>query len=228
MSFYFGPKETSAIVPVDVRLEKTLDYGWFAPVSKFLLVVLNWLYKYLHNYGLAIIILTLLIKLLLLPFSIQGEKSMKQRAEAQKKLTYIQQRYKDDPQTLARERAEFMRKHGMPGLGGCLPILLQIPIFFALSRVLVNSLELYQAPMLWISDLSARDPYYILPVFVALSMLGQATTADPKQRLSMVAMAFVFGAFTASFSAGLALYIGMSTLLSVAQTRILKFLNVVR
>jgi YidC/Oxa1 family membrane protein insertase len=214
------------MTPVDERLEKTLDYySWFAPLAHLLLRLLRWLYTYLHNYGLAIIVLTVLMKLLLLPFTIRGERGMKQRNEMQKKLTYIQQRYKDDPEVLARERAELIRKYGVPGFGGCIPLLLQIPIFFALSRVLSSALELYQAPMFWISDLSTKDPYYILPVLVCLTMLLQALTADAQHRMSMIAMAFIFGAFASSFSAGLALYICVSTILGVLQTYLVKYIH---
>lgn len=226
ISFFFGPKEISALQAVDARLEQTLDYsGWFAPIAKILLKILQWLYSWLHNYGLAIIVLTFLMKLLLLPFTIRSEQSMKQRGDVQKKLAYIQQKYKNEPDLLARERAEIIRKHGLPGLGGCLPMLLQIPMFIALSRLLASSIELYQAPFLWIKDLSAKDPYYILPVLVTLGMLGQAATTEPQQRTSVLVMAFIFGAVTANFSAGLALYICVSTLLSVAQTYGMRLVN---
>jgi len=132
----------------------------------------------------------------------------------------LRQRYKDDPETLAREQAEVMRKFGAPMLSGCLPLLLQIPIFFALSRLLSNSFELYQAPMLWISDLSASDPYYIFPVLVAGSMLLNAASADAQQRFQMIAIALVLGAVTANLSAGLALYLTVSTALGLLQSRL--------
>ncbi len=226
ISFFFGPKEISALQAVDPRLEQTLDYsGWFAPIAKLLLKILQWLYSWLHNYGLAIIVLTFLMKLILLPFTIRSEQSMKQRGDVQKKLAYIQQKYKNDPELLAQERAEIIRKHGLPGLGGCLPVLLQIPMFIALSRLLASSIELYQAPFLWIKDLSAKDPYYILPILVTVGMLGQAATTEPQQRTSVLVMAFIFGAVTANFSAGLALYICVSTLLSVAQTYGMRFVT---
>lgn len=227
LSFYLGPKEADAVAAVDDRLEQTFEYsGYLAPISRILIKILNFLYKYVHNYGFAIILLTVFIKLLLLPFTIKSEAGMKQRTEMQKKLQYLQKKYKNEPDILARERAELIRKHGMPGLGGCLPLLLQIPIFFALSRILANSIELYHAPMLWIPDLSASDPYYILPIGVTLAMLAQAAISDSQQRMSVVAMAFVFGAFTTSFSAGLALYIFVSTLLGVLQTQLVKSLKI--
>jgi YidC/Oxa1 family membrane protein insertase len=184
-------------------------------------MLLNFLYTFLGNYGWAIVALTVLTKLVLLPFSLSGAKSMKKHAEMQKKLKYLQQKYKDDPETLMRERADLVRKEGLSGLSGCLPILLQLPIFFALSRVLSSSIELYQAPFFgWITDLSARDPYYILPILVALAMLLQATTVDAAQRMQLIIMALVFGAITANLSAGLCLYIFMSTLLGVVQAMI--------
>ena len=116
------------------------------------------------------------------------------------------------------EKAELVKKHGMPGLTGCLPLVLQIPIFIGLSRVLSSSIELYRAPFgFWIKDLSARDPYYILPALITLCMVAQAMTAPPSQRLPILAMAVIFGAFAANFAAGLALYLLVNTFLSVAQ-----------
>lgn len=220
--FYMGPKEAKAMRLVDPRLEHTLDYaGFLAPISNLLLKLLTFLYGYVHNYGIAIILLTLLIKLLLLPFTLKGAQGMKKTAEMQRKLQYIQNKYKDDPEQLARERADLIRQHGMPGLSGCLPLLLQIPIFIALSRVLSSTIELYQAPFgLWISDLSQADPYYVLPALIALSMLLQAATVDAKQRTQFIIMACIFGALSINFSAGLCLYIFISTLLSVVQTMI--------
>ncbi len=229
LSFYMGPKESAAFVPVDPRLEQTMEYsGLLAPIARILLMILNWLYDYVHNYGLAIILLTFLIKLILLPFSLKGEQSMKKQREFQKKVAYLQQKHKANPELLAQERAELMRKHGMGGmLGGCLPVLLQVPIFFALSRVLNSSFELYQAPMLWIPDLSAADPLYILPLFVALVMVLNALMAqDNQQMLTGIVMGLVFGAISANFSAGLALYIGMSALLGIVQTKILRAFNI--
>lgn len=224
MSFYLGPKEEAAMNAVDERLDKLLDYsGIWAPVSRLLLMLLNWLNDYVHSYGLAIILLTLLMKLLLLPFSLKAERSMQGRNEMQKRLQYIQQKYKDDPQARAQAQAEHMRKHGL-GLAGCLPMLVQIPIFFGLSRVLSSSIELYKTPFLWMADLSARDPYYILPALVLVGMLASAFSAPSgSSRLPIIAMAFGFGAVSSSMSAGLVMYIALSTLLNVLQTAFFKF-----
>jgi len=229
LSFYMGPKESHAFIPVDPRLEQTMEYhGLLAPVSRVLLAVLNWLFGYVHNYGLAIILLTFLIKLVLLPFSLKGEQSMKKQREFQKKVAYLQQKHKANPELLNQERNELMRKQGIGGmLGSCLPVLLQIPIFFALSKILNNSFELYQAPMLWIPDLSVSDPLYILPVLVAIFMVLNALISnDSQQMLTGIVMALVFGAITASMSAGLAIYLGVSVLAGIIQTKVLRMLNI--
>lgn len=224
VSFYLGPKEEVALAAVDVRLEKTLDYsGYLYIISKFLLMILKFLNNYLKNYGLAILVLTLIIRLLLLPFSMQADAGMKKRTEFQKKLDYIQKKYAHDKETLARERAELIKKHGMPGLSGCLPLLLQIPVFIALSNLLRNSIEMYHAPFaLWITDLSAKDPYYILPVLLSGAMLAQAFTVEPKQRMIMIATSLVVGPLFATFPAGLSLYIFASVGLGVLQTFLVK------
>lgn len=220
LSFYFGPKEDDAMNIVDPRLAQTLEHsGWLAPLSRLLLMFLKYLYSFLHNYGWAIVLMTVIINLVLLPLNIKSAQSFKKHAEVQKKLKYIEQRYKDDPDTLARERQEFISKHGLPGMGGCLPKLIQIPIFFALSRVLSSSIELYQAPfVLWIKDLSVPDPLYILPIFIMIAMLFQSAATDPKQRFMMMAVALVFGAFSTNFSAGLCLYILVGIVLMNIQT----------
>lgn len=227
LSFYLGPKESHAMLKVDQRLEKSLEYsGFWAPISRLLLLILNWLFSHVHNYGWAIVVLTILVKLLLLPFALRSERSMKNRAETQKKLQYLKQKYKDDPQARSHAELEFIKKHGM-GLGGCLPMFAQVPIFFGLSRVLSSAIELYGASFLWMKDLSMPDPYYVLPTIVVIGMLGSmAGTADAKQRLPMVAMAILFGAFSISFSAGLVLYLALSGVLNIIQTRITNLFKV--
>lgn len=219
VSFYFGPKESSAMALVDSRLEQTLDYsGLLAPLAKLMLAFLIFLYGFLHNYGLAIIVLTLLIRLVMLPFTLKGETAIKQQADVRKKLEYIKQRYKDDPQRLAQEQQEFMRKHGLPGLAGCLPMLLQLPVFFVLASVIRGSIELYKAPFVfWITDLSAKDPYYVLPILTTICMMFSIRATDARQRLLSVGMAVTFGAFSSAFPAGLSLYFLISTAFGALQ-----------
>jgi YidC/Oxa1 family membrane protein insertase len=220
LSFYFGPKKVRTIFEVDPRLERTLDYGWLGPIAKPLLAILNFFYRFFGNYGIAIILLTILIKLLLLPFTLKGEQSMKKRLEFQKKLQYIQQKYKDDKEALAHARADLLKKHGMPDMLGCLPLLLQLPLFFALNRVLSTAVELYKAPFLWIPNLSARDPFFILPILIGISIILHSNSTDPRQRFSSYAMALLLAAFSAGLPAGLSLFIFMSTILTVIQTKV--------
>jgi YidC/Oxa1 family membrane protein insertase len=224
MSFYCGPKEAHAMNQVNARLEETLDYsGVLAPLSKLLLKLLNFLYGYVHNYGLAILLLTLIIKLIMLPFTIGGERGLKKSNEVQKKMRYLEQKYKNDPERLRIEQAEVIKKHGLPQLASCLPMLAQFPIFIALSRVLNNSVDLYQAPFFgWITDLSAPDPYYILPAILIGGMILQGLSGDPAQRMMTLTAALILGAVSPNFAAGLVLYICASTLLSVLQIMIQK------
>lgn len=219
VGFYVGPKESASLHAVDPRLENTLEFsGWFAPIAKIFLAILVFLYGYLHNYGLAIIALTILVKLLLLPMTIKSAQSMKKSGELQRKMNYVKQRYKNDPEMLAREQEALIRENGMPWLGGCLPMLLQIPIFFALRNVLYGAIELYQAPFgLWIHDLSEPDPYYILPLLMVLAMLAQAMTVEAKQRFQFMLLAIVVGAVMVNVSAGITLYFVLSTALGLLQ-----------
>lgn len=220
ISFYFGPKKIKTIATVDPRLERTLDYGYLGIIAKPLLSMLNFFYSYFGNYGIAIILLTLLIKLFLLPFTLKGEQSMKKREEFQRKLQYIQQKYKDDKEALANARAELIKKHGMPDAAGCLPLLLQLPIFFALNRILSTAIELYMAPFLWIPNLSAPDPYSILSILIGLSIILYSTASDTRQRMTSYAMALLLAAFSSGLPAGLSLFIFMSSILAVAQTKL--------
>ncbi len=223
-SFYMGPKDLEMLQAVDNRLEQSLDYhGWFAILSKFLLSVLKYLYTYCGNYGVAIIILTFLMKMLLLPFAINSERNMQQQKELQKKMAYLQTKYKNNPEQLKYEQAMLIRKYGLPSLGGCLPMILQIPFFFALSRLLTYAIELYKAPFFWISDLSAPDQWYILPLLVFVSMLVTAIQADEKQQIALIAMAIIFGGITASLASGLALYFIANALFNVFQSWLIKW-----
>lgn len=229
LSFYFGPKDMYAMSLVDDRLQETVDYsGILAPLSKLLLQILIFFYGYVHNYGLAILMLTLLIKLIMLPFTLTGEKNLKKTQAMQKEMQYLEQKYKHDRERFRLEQAELIKKHGMPQIASCLPMLAQLPIFIALSRVLNNSIELYKAPFFgWITDLSMPDPYYLLPIGIVLAMLVQALHGDPKQRMMMMSAALLFGAFSANWAAGLVLYICASTLLGILQTVLQKHFKVV-
>ena len=170
----------------------------------------------------VIIAITALMKLVLLPFTIKGDKKAKEHAEFQKKLSYIQKKYKDDPEMLKQEQAALVQKYGLPGLSGCLPLFIQLPLFFALNPILNSSLDLYKAPFLWIPDLSARDPYFVLPILIVVCMVVQALTLDKQGRLPALAFALLIAAVSINFSAGLSLYIFISALLGLLQSAIQK------
>ncbi|MGE0207046.1 MAG: membrane protein insertase YidC [Candidatus Babeliales bacterium] len=226
LSFYVGPKEDDAMTAVDSRLDQTLNYGWLSfiskPLSRILLEVLNFLYNYVHNYGLAIILLTILIKLLMFPFTYKSEGGMKKQVEYEKKMEYIKNRYKNDPEALNRARAEYIEKHGLPGMGGVLSGFLQLPIFWALSTTLSNAIELYRAPFLWIPDLSARDPYYIFPLIMVIGVIFYNPTSDPSKRITSLILAVIFAAFISNFAAGITLYFAVNTLLGIVQSFVVK------
>lgn len=234
LSFYCGPKESHALELVDSRLEQALEHaGWFAPISRGFLIILMWLFSYLGNYGLAIIVLTLLVRVLLWPLTIKGTKTMKNSkvADLQKKLKYIELKYKDDPERLAIERAEIMKAQGSVMVSmvstGCLPLLLQAPVMYALSRALTNSIALYGASFLWIPDLSAKDPYMILPIIVTVSFLVNSFYVDKQQRTTMVIAGLVLGALAVNWSAGVLLYVASYALFSLVQAVVQQKMNLV-
>lgn len=224
LSFYCGPKRLENMQAVDYRLTETLDYGWVAPFSRVLLFLLKYIYSYVHNFGWAIILLTLLLRLIMLPFTSNTEQAGLKRAEYNRKVQYIEQKYRHDKEKLAQEKMDLMRKHGMPDAMGCLPNLLYLPVIIAFNRVLNNSIDLYHAPFGWIHDLSARDPYYILPVCIGLGLLLQAGDSnDPRQRVAMFIMSLFIIGVTAQISAGLALFFAVSSLAAVGQSYLVKF-----
>lgn len=232
LTFYFGPKKISFMQSVDPRLTGTLEYGWLEPLCVPTMYMLNMFYDHIKNYGWAIVLLTILIKLIVLPFSWKSQSDMirysKSSKEMESKMEHLKQKYKDNKEALQREQAELIKKHGIPGMGGCLPMLIiQVPLFFALQRVLYNSIELYKAPFLWVPDLSNPDPYFILPALfvagMALSNVGmpnQKRGFDPKSKLSQYAMAVIIGAAMTSMAAGIVIYVALSQLLTVLQNYI--------
>lgn len=224
LDFYCGPKTVKAMALADGRLESTLDYGWFSVLARFFTYLLNVMYASVHNYGLAIVLLTCALTLALMPFTGNSTKNRRKSVELRQKMAYVEQRYKDDPQAIAREKAELIKKYGMPEMAGCLPLLVQLPIFIGLQRALASSFELYQAPFFgWITDLSVRDPYCILPLIAALGMIVRTASAGgPRQRLQAVLIAIILGTVFSNLAAGLVLYICVSTWLGILQTFIEK------
>ncbi len=223
LKIYFGPKDLNALRQVDSTLDHAVDFGWFTIFAYPLLQLLKWFYQFVQNYGVAIILLTLLLKAVTFPLNYKSMKNMKNMAKLQPQLQRIKEKYKDDKETLNREMLSLMKTHGYNPAAGCLPIVIQMPIFFALYRVLYGSIELYHAPFgFWIHDLSSRDPFYITPVLLSLTMFIQQkltpnTATDPAQAKMMQLMPLIFGAFMISLPSGLTLYMLVNALASIAQ-----------
>jgi YidC/Oxa1 family membrane protein insertase len=227
MRVYFGPKELNILRQVEPTLDHTVDFGWFTVFAYPLLKLLKWLYQFVQNYGVAIILLTLLLKIVTYPLTYKSMKSMKNMAKLQPQLQKIREKHKDDKEALNREMLGLMKNHGYNPMAGCLPMLIQMPIFFALYRVLYSSIELYHAPFaLWIHDLSTRDPYYVTPVLLSLTMFIQQkltpnTATDPAQAKMMQLMPLIFGAFMLTLPSGLTIYMLVNAIASILQQMIL-------
>lgn len=232
---YLGPKEVNTLKAADPRLAKAVNFGWFDIIAQPLLVCLKFFYRYLHNYGYAIILLTLLIKLLFWPLTHKSYVSMKAMKKLQPKMQKIREKYKDDKEKMNQEVMQMYRTHKVNPIGGCLPMVLQIPVFFALYRLLYSSIAIRHAPFLWwINDLAAPDrfpvgvqiPYLgdglpILTVLMGMSMFAQQkmspTGGDPKMEKMMMMMPVVFTVFFVNFPSGLVLYWLVNNILSVGQ-----------
>lgn len=226
---YVGPKDLGLLGKLNPPLTDLVQYGWMGFLSKGLLYVLRWFYKYVPNYGWDIVLLTIFINMALFPLKAKSWRSMKQMQKIMPKHKAIQEKYKKyslrDPrrQEMQKEISELYKEHGVNPLGGCLPQVVQFPIWWALYRMLEFSIELRHAPWIWwIHDLSARDPYYILPIlmtvamYYTMKMTPQAVT-DPAQQKMMMLMPLAFGVFMFLYSSGLVLYIFTSSLVGVAQ-----------
>jgi YidC/Oxa1 family membrane protein insertase len=221
---YSGGKSYSILEKIDKDLGKVVDLGFFAAIGRVLLMVLKWLFSIFGNWGVAIILLTLLVRILVLPLNITTFRSTKKMQKLQPLMTSLRERYKDDPQALNREMMGIWKEHKVNPMGGCLPMLLQLPIFFALYRVLGQSIELYQAPFFgWIHDLSLKDPFYVLPVLMAICMYFQQkmtpTTMDPTQAKIMQFLPLIFAFMMISLPSGLTLYIFINTLSGIILQR---------
>ncbi len=232
---YLGPKEVNTLKAADPRLAKAVNFGWFDIIAQPLLVCLKFFNRYLHNYGYAIILLTLLIKLLFWPLTHKSYVSMKAMKKLQPKMQKIREKYKDDKEKMNQEVMQMYRTHKVNPIGGCLPMVLQIPVFFALYRLLYSSIAIRHAPFLWwINDLAAPDrfpigvqiPYLgdglpILTVLMGVSMFAQQkmspTGGDPKMEKMMMMMPVVFTVFFVNFPSGLVLYWLVNNILSVGQ-----------
>ncbi len=221
---YAGPKLQEALAPLGSHLTEVVHYGFFHPVAKPLLWFLKAIYRVTGNYGVAIIVLTVLVKAVFWPLSARSFRSMQKMKELQPKLQRLKEKYGDDRERLNREVMQLYRTHRVNPLGGCLPIVVQIPVFFALYRILLGSIELRHAPfMLWIQDLSAKDPYYITPVLMGVTMFLQqkltpaSGTSEGQMKMMLYGMPVVFTFLFLNFPSGLVLYWLVNNILSVLQ-----------
>jgi YidC/Oxa1 family membrane protein insertase len=235
---YVGPKDINKLKAAGIHLDEAIDYGWFTVIALPILYLLRFFYGIIHNYGVAIILLTIFVKLLLHPINVKSLKSMKEMQKLQPQMKEIQAKYKDDKQRINVETMQLFRAHKVNPMGGCLPMLLQFPIYIALYKVLWNSIELYHAPFFWFyRDLSAPDPYFITPILLGIFMVAQqmltpSASADPTQKKMMLMMPIMFSVFMLFLPVGLVVYILVNTVMSVTQqwmyNKGIGFMDVVR
>jgi len=221
-SLYVGPKLQKELEKIADGLELTIDYGVLTFLSKPLFWLLDKIYSFVGNWGWAIILLTLLIKLAFYKLSETSYKSMAKMKQFSPKIQSIRERYGSDRQKMNQAMMDMYRQEKINPLGGCWPILIQIPVFIALYWVLLESVELRQANFIfWLDDLSAKDPYYVLPLIMGISMYFQQklnpAPPDPMQAKVMQMLPIIFTAFFAFFPSGLVLYWVVNNLLSIAQ-----------
>lgn len=222
-SGFMGPKNFKDLLALNKELTDVIEYGWFTFIAKPMFVLLQYIQSYVGNWGWTIVILTILIKLVLYPLSYKGMVSMNKLKELAPKMKEIQLKYKDDKQKQSMHMMELYKKHGANPMGGCLPLILQIPVFFAIYRVLINAIELKGAEwILWVQDLAEMDPYFVLPILMGATMYIQQkitpnTMQDEMQRKIFQFLPVIFTFFFLWFPAGLTLYWFINNLFTIGQ-----------
>ena len=223
-ALFLGPKESWRLKELQPRLNELLDLGLFSSLGRLLLGAMQFFHSIFQNWGVAIIFLTFLIRLLVLPFNIISYRSMRKMSEVGPVIQNIRKKYKDDSQKMNQEVLKLYREKKINPMMGCLPMLLQMPVFFALYGVLRQSIELYKAPFFfWVEDLSAKDPYYVFPALLLITMLLQqkfspgAATMEPLQKKMMYGMLFVFSFLMLPLASGLTLSFFISGLWACVQ-----------
>lgn len=219
---YAGPQEQKTLTALAPGLDYVVDYGWLTPIAAPIFWTLQKIHQFVGNWGWSIVILTILIKLMFFPLSAKSYKSMAQMRGLAPRLARLKEQFGDDRQKLHQAMMDLYKTEKINPLGGCLPVVVQIPVFIALYWALLGSVEMRQAPfMLWIQDLSAPDPYYVLPILMGITMLIQTklnpTPPDPIQAKVMMIMPVAFSIFFFFFPAGLVLYWLVNNLISIAQ-----------
>ncbi|HBE94782.1 MAG TPA: membrane protein insertase YidC [Desulfovibrio sp.] len=229
-SYYMGPMDRAILANMPAGLDKAVDFGWFHLLAVPLLWILNWFYQFVHNYGISIILLTVLIKLLFWPLSQKSYKSMNQMKKLQPMIQKLREKYGDDKQRLNQEIMHLHKTYKVNPMGGCLPMIVQIPVFFGLYKALLGAVELRHAPfishvpftdLIWLADLSAKDPYYVTPLIMGATMFIQQkmtpSSGDPTQAKVMMFMPVVFTFLFLNFPSGLVVYWLVNNVLSIAQ-----------
>ncbi len=230
LSGYVGPKEHRTLKALDKRLTDVIEYGWFTFIAKPMFKLLNFIHSYVGNWGWTIVFTTILIKLVLYPLSYKGMVSMNRLKELAPKVKAIQEKYKDDKQKASTHMMELYKKEGANPMGGCLPIILQIPVFFAIYRVLLNAIELKGSEWIWfVKDLThtvsashLMDPYLVLPILMGITMFVQQKITpnqmqDEMQKKMFQFLPVIFTLFFIFFEAGLVLYWTVNNLFTVGQ-----------
>jgi YidC/Oxa1 family membrane protein insertase len=218
---YAGPKEHKTLAALNPQLTDVIEYGWFTFIAKPMFSMLQFVHEYIGNWGWTIVIVTLLVKLILFPLSHKGMVSMNRLKELAPKIKSIQEKYGDDKQKASMHMMELYKKEGANPMGGCLPLILQIPVFFAIYRVLLNSIELKGAEwILWIQDLAEMDPYFALPILMGITMFIQQritpnTMQDEMQKKIFQLLPVIFTFFFLWFPAGLTLYWFINNLFTI-------------
>jgi len=232
-SIIFVKKIYDQLIKIGNNLHFAVDFGFFSIIAVPVLRGLQFFHSIIPNWGYAIILLTLLIRFLTFPLQYISTKNMKKMQSIQPELTKIKEKYKNDPARVQKETMALFKRAGTNPMSGCLPMILQMPIFFAFYKVLYNSVELVESPFIfWINDLSAKDPYYLLPVLMGIAMFAQqkltpTTTADPTQQKVMMFLPLIFAFIMKDLPSGLNLYIFISTLFGIAiQYLVLKRIKV--
>ena len=220
---YIGPKEYHILNAINPELTDAIEFGWFTFLSRPFFKILLWIENIVGNWGWTIILFTLLVKLVLFPLSYKGMMSMQKLKDLAPKMKELKEKHKGDPAKLNAQMMEMYKKNGANPMGGCLPMLLQIPVFFALYRVLLNAVELQGAPwILWINDLSRMDPYFVLPVLMGISMWFQqhitpSNFTDPLQEKIFKFFPIIMTVFFIYFPSGLVLYWLVNNLFTIGQ-----------
>lgn len=229
-SYFIGSTDRAMLAQMPNDLNETVNFGWFDMLAKPLLIGLNFFYDYVGNYGVAIIILTIIIKLIFWPLSQKSYGSMEQMKKLQPMVAKLREKYGDDKQRLNQETMALYKTYKVNPMGGCLPMVVQIPVFFGLYKALLGAVELRHAPFIanvpftdlpWLADLSAKDPYYITPIIMGASMFLQQkmtpSAGDPTQQKIMMLMPVVFTFMFLQFPSGLVIYWLFNNLLSIGQ-----------